>query len=100
MQTRFKRKVDEYKNEMKNVSFIYKFKSKLEHIVTNAFDKDIMLTQAVADTFEGLVQSREPAIALAVAKFIDKKMKSSKLFQVTTISSAYHNDKETDGATS
>ncbi|KAI7879705.1 hypothetical protein K492DRAFT_208060 [Lichtheimia hyalospora FSU 10163] len=81
IKTRFKRKVDEYKNEMKNVSFIYKFKSKLEHIITNAFDKDVMLTQAVADTFEDLVQGREPAIAIAVAKFIDKKMRSNKLFQ-------------------
>lgn len=75
--------MDEYKNEMKTISFVYKFKAKLEHLVTNAFDKDVMLTQAIADTIEDLVQGREPAIAIAAAEYIDKKMKSQKLFQVS-----------------
>ncbi|KAJ8661876.1 hypothetical protein O0I10_002207 [Lichtheimia ornata] len=81
IKTRFRSKTEEYKNEMKTISFIYKFKAKLEHLVTNAFEKDVMLTQAIADTFEGLIQGREPAIAIAAAEFIDKKMKSQKLFQ-------------------
>lgn len=75
--------MDGYKNEMKTISFIYKFKSKLDHLVTNAFDKDVMFTQAIADTLEDLVQGREPAIAIAAAEYIDKKMKSEKLFQVS-----------------
>lgn len=74
--------MNEYQNEMKNISFIYKFKSKLENLAVNAFEKDVLITQAIADTFEDLVQSREPSIAVTVAIFIDKKMKSHKLFQV------------------